>query len=465
MRGRDGSAAKIWLVARRAGAPDELAFRHPGGKVAVGHMDGTVVGALARLEEGATEDSLLEGVLEPAWLFYALRVLGGVGALTYSVRSEGRELARMERMAHGPAPSFPVVPDTRVLALSRFALQRRQGSDTILESPRSVDRILLTSGEARAIVGHLSRSASLRSVVEESGVEAHSVERVMALLIAAGMVVDRDDGGSAEEDEAAALRQWSSGDLYFHTRSRTGRHDGRMGATHPFLGRAPPLPVVKPPMSGRSVALHRPDMARVRAGDRDFTSVLEARRSVRDYDEAPITAEQLGEFLYRAARIRSVREAGSESSYATSSRPYPGGGACYELEIYPAVARCDGLDPGFYHYDPQAHRLELLPADDDLDVLFAHAGAATGAHGPRQIVLVISARFGRVMWKYEGIAYSIILKDVGVLLQTFYLVATSMGLAPCAIGSGDVELFRSLTGLPIEVESSVGEFMLGSLPR
>jgi hypothetical protein len=62
------------------------------------------------------------------------------------------------------------------------------------------------------------------------------------------------------------------------------------------------------------------------------------------------------------------------------------------------------------------------------------------------------------MWKYQGMAYALILKDLGALLQTMYLVATAMNLAPCALGSGDTDLFAEATGLnPLE-EASVGEF-------
>jgi hypothetical protein len=52
-----------------------------------------------------------------------------------------------------------------------------------------------------------------------------------------------------------------------------------------------------------------------------------------------------------------------------------------------------------------------------------------------------------------------------VLYQTMYLVATSMGLAPCGLGNGDTELYCRAAGTAYHVESSVGEFMLGSLPE
>ncbi len=67
-------------------------------------------------------------------------------------------------------------------------------------------------------------------------------------------------------------------------------------------------------------------------------------------------------------------------------------------------------------------------------------------------------------WKYDAIAYAATLKHVGVLYQSMYLVATAMGLAPSALGSGDSDLFAAAAGTQYTVETSVGEFMLGSLP-
>ena len=67
-------------------------------------------------------------------------------------------------------------------------------------------------------------------------------------------------------------------------------------------------------------------------------------------------------------------------------------------------------------------------------------------------------------WKYSSIAYALILKDAGTLLQTMYLVATTMGLGACAIGGGDADLFAKAAGTDYYTESSVGEFILGRLP-
>jgi SagB-type dehydrogenase family enzyme len=84
-----------------------------------------------------------------------------------------------------------------------------------------------------------------------------------------------------------------------------------------------------------------------------------------------------------------------------------------------------------------------------------------GVSAVPQILITMAARFGRVSWKYSSIAYALILKDVGVLMQTFYLMAADMGLGGCAIGTTNIELFAKMTGLQFHVEGPVGQFALG----
>jgi SagB-type dehydrogenase family enzyme len=89
------------------------------------------------------------------------------------------------------------------------------------------------------------------------------------------------------------------------------------------------------------------------------------------------------------------------------------------------------------------------------------AELAMGASAAPQILITIAARFRRVSWKYSAIAYALILKDVGVLLQTLYLMATDMDLGGCAIGSTNIDLFAKMIGIEFHVEGAVGQFALG----
>ncbi len=77
---------------------------------------------------------------------------------------------------------------------------------------------------------------------------------------------------------------------------------------------------------------------------------------------------------------------------------------------------------------------------------------------------MVTSRFGRLSWKYSQIAYALTLKHVGVLYQTLYLVATALGLAPCALGSGDTTAAARALRLDWTEESTVGEFLIGSRP-
>ena len=97
----------------------------------------------------------------------------------------------------------------------------------------------------------------------------------------------------------------------------------------------------------------------------------------------------------------------------------------------------------------------------ELDAQLAAAEFAMGAPAAPQILITIAARFGRVSWKYSSVAYSLILKDVGVLLQTLYMMATDMRLGGCAIGTNNIDLFAKMTGLEFHVEGPVGQFALG----
>jgi SagB-type dehydrogenase family enzyme len=81
---------------------------------------------------------------------------------------------------------------------------------------------------------------------------------------------------------------------------------------------------------------------------------------------------------------------------------------------------------------------------------------------PPQILLLCTARIGRIMWKYEGLGYALMLRNAGVLTAQMYLVATAMGLAPCSVGSGDSAAFAEMSGLDPLVEPTIADFVLGS---
>jgi hypothetical protein len=62
-----------------------------------------------------------------------------------------------------------------------------------------------------------------------------------------------------------------------------------------------------------------------------------------------------------------------------------------------------------------------------------------------------------------SVSYALLLQQVGAFFQKMYLVATVMGLAPCALGCGDSDAFAHAAGAEYWAGTSVGEFLLGTI--
>ena len=61
---------------------------------------------------------------------------------------------------------------------------------------------------------------------------------------------------------------------------------------------------------------------------------------------------------------------------------------------------------------------------------------------------------------YPRLAYSLILKEVGAIMQTMMLAARVTGLDSCPLGCGNETLISKLIGTDSALEPTVGELML-----
>ncbi|MBR7742529.1 SagB family peptide dehydrogenase [Phycicoccus sp. BSK3Z-2] len=374
-------------------------------------------------------------------------------------------LAEHEVMRHegttratGYTPHPP--SDDDVVRLDRFALLRSREDQLVLECPRSVHRFVLTSPEARSLAAEVAVPRRVGDLPTLPG--GLAAAELLGHWAGAGLLERADADGTFRSDTDEVLRQWDFHDLLMHSRSRSGRWDEPLGALSPHRGLVDPLPAVTDP---------RPECARVVAlpdpppwsGGLSLADAVRQRRSVRDYADAPVTLVELATFLHRSFRDRARFDPPVGSAEESKvSRPYPSGGGLYEHELYLTVRRCDGLDPGVYHYDALRHRLELV--DDDPEparAMLAVAAAATGHPSSPDVLLTLTARFQRMSWRYRSIAYANVLRTTGAIYQTMYLVATDLDLAPCALGNGDADLSARVLGLDWLRESSVGDFVLG----
>jgi SagB-type dehydrogenase family enzyme len=451
---------------------ERVRLEFPWGQATLNQLTPGLLAALRMLSAGGTtEENLSDLVLETdgasalAPMYYQLQKFSNLRLLCYTVPSDGLPLATMVPIAGSFPLHLELVGADTPFRLSRFAVCRREGDTLVLESPLSLARTVLHKSTSAALVAELALPRTYVDLCAGAGLTEDAAQAFLSLLANAALVAPVAEDGTLAEDANPTLAQWEFHDLLFHCRSRVGRHDATFGASFRFLDKILPLPALKPKMSDSVIPLYKPDLKRLGRDDLPLTRVLEQRRSVRDYGDRPITAEQLGEFLYRVARVRQIveRDPACGLLYEASNRPYPSGGATYDLEFYVTVGTCTGIASGLYHYDPLDHQLcKVAERDTHVEALLNYARLSAGLASEPQVLITLASRFQRVSWKYSSMAYATTLKNVGVLYQTMYLVATAMGLAPCGLGGGDSALFADAVGTDYFAESSVGEFLLGT---
>lgn len=411
-----------------------------------------------RLIEGlAGESRILQGQL-------LLRRLAAHGWLRRRLLCGERPVLEVQPYALGVGSQPPArrhVAGERYV-LSRFAALQRDRGGLVASSPLSTVAVGCVDPRLAAVLAMMAGDAcDVAAVADQLAVDRAVAGRVLDELLSARVLVSQAD--SVAEYDQAPLAFWSPEELRLHERSRAGRHALPIGGTYRFRGRVAPEPLHRTFPAAPVVPLRVPDLSVVAKTEEPLTAVVAARRTVRRNDaDRPLTVDQLAEFLYRVQHTTAAGEVGGQQ---VGRRPYPGGGGIYELEIYPLVSRCAGLAPGLYHYDSMGHQLAELGGESaGAELVLRYARAAAGMSESPQVLLVITARVHRVMWKYEGMSYAMMLKNAGVLTELMYLVATSMGLAPCALGAGDSAAFAALADVDPLAEPSVAEFLLGSAP-
>jgi len=456
-------------VTLEARANGDVVVGIDGYAVGLGKFGADIADCLPRLRTGLPLASFASGRKADKDIDLLVRRLARHGLLEYRLgRSRsGADPVVVEPQTPDYWPQTPQLRDTDAVVLSRFAYMRRRASEMVLESPRARALFKICDPKIASALAALSTPQQIKRLRRADGFPGLEL---LALLVDCQILFKVGAAGDnglrpTEGDEKLVL--WDFHDLLFHARSTEGRHANPAGGVYAFVDAISPPPAVRASWPGKKIDLHTVSAQQSEAIG-PATKLLRERHSTREFDDRrPITLAELSRFLDGTARVHStfnttldLGNGGPAFTYAV--RPYPSAGGSYELELYLAVDKCDGLPRGFYHYDAGEHALVQIDVRaPEFEAMLKGAEFAMDAAAVPQILITIAARFGRVSWKYSSIAYALILKDVGVLLQTLYLMATDMGLGGCAIGSTNIELFAKMTGIEFHVEGPVGLFAIG----
>jgi putative peptide maturation dehydrogenase len=178
----------------------------------------------------------------------------------------------------------------------------------------------------------------------------------------------------------------------------------------------------------------------------DSLDALMARRATcRNFDvDAGIAAAELAALLHRVFGAQAYDDIAPGA--VAIKKNHPSGGGLHPLEAYLIVQRVAGLSSGLYHYNVQAHALDLLGelSREEAGSLSLAAVAGQDYFAAAPVLLVVAARFARSFWKYRlhpKIHRAIVL-EAGHASQNLYLAATECGwgaYVTAAINEVDIE--------------------------
>lgn len=164
---------------------------------------------------------------------------------------------------------------------------------------------------------------------------------------------------------------------------------------------------------------------------------IQARRSIRSYQEKKLTMEELGQLSWAAQGI---------TERSGMLRAAPSAGALYPLEIY--LVSSEGL----FHYLPKNHQLERLTSKDLRNAL-CEASLRQQCIREAPVTLVIAAVFHRTARKYgEKRSWRYIDIEVGHAAQNVDLQAVALNLGTVNVGAFHDKEVRECLNLPEDHE-------------
>lgn len=171
-------------------------------------------------------------------------------------------------------------------------------------------------------------------------------------------------------------------------------------------------------------------------GKISLEQAIEQRRSTRDYQDKPLSLEEIGQLLWSAQGVTNVE----------GKRAAPSAGATYPLEAYLVINKPGDLSQGLYRYIPEKHALtELFKKDISQELRQTALGQEWVEKAPA--VIFFSGIFERTTQRYgeRGVYY--VYMEAGHAAQNVYLQAEALGLGTVVIGAFYDEQLKELLRL------------------
>jgi SagB-type dehydrogenase family enzyme len=182
------------------------------------------------------------------------------------------------------------------------------------------------------------------------------------------------------------------------------------------------------------------------ASDVSVEATLQGRRSIRSYQEVPVTLAEVSQLLWSAYGITEPLKDGP-AFLRGGLRAAPSAGGLYPLELYLVARNVTDLPPGVYWYNSETHQLVVVTEQDRWEAL-TEAALNQPHFQTAAAAIVYSAVFDRNTSKYGQRGRDrYVCMDLGHSAENVYLQAYALKIGTCAIGAFSDILLKKTTGM------------------
>jgi SagB-type dehydrogenase family enzyme len=182
----------------------------------------------------------------------------------------------------------------------------------------------------------------------------------------------------------------------------------------------------------------------------DLVSVIETRKSRRNFNNAALSIEELAFLLWAT---QGERNKGKQTPHF---RTVPSAGARHSFETYLFIQRVAAIPTGLYRFLPLSGEIVLLHASDQTSASkLAKATFGQNFIASSAVSFVWTTVPYRMEWRYLEAAHRVILLDAGHVCQNLYLACENIGAGTCAIAAYDQEAMDALLGVDGKDEFAV----------
>ena len=191
-----------------------------------------------------------------------------------------------------------------------------------------------------------------------------------------------------------------------------------------------PQPPYEIPLEADKPLIELPAPESLDLGGYDLRQAIEERRSLRRYQEEPLSFAELSYLLWLTQGVKKVDE-----KRHVVWRTVPSAGCRHPFETYLSINRVEGLEAGLYRYAAVEHKLVALRLDPMFNDQLTEACMGQRQVATSAVTFIWAAVPYRTVWRYSERSFRYLYIDAGHVCQNLHLAAESINCGVCAIGA------------------------------